>query len=127
MYVDRYKCLDYDYETVSCLKSLGIWIDSRFGFNTHVDKIDTWVRRRTGLLIKMRTTLAINETALLTIAISWRAKLVFGTYWLPMLSEHQMQKLCAIWARLINAAVGFIKLVPFKKALDFFGPDKEKV
>ena len=108
---------------VRVLKSLGIWIDQSFCFAAHVKTIGTWIKRRIGILKSLRIRLNLSPRLLLNIAKAWRSKLIFGSYWILQLSATQFTKLSANWPRLIKAALGLFRPVPFSATLEITSLD----
>ena len=117
----------FNYQIVPVLKSLGIWIDQSFCFAAHVKHISTWIRRRIGILKSLRARLKLSSGILLNIAKSWRSKLIFGTYWILQLSTHQLTQLTSNWPRLIKAALGLFRPVPFSTTLELTSLDSIEV
>ena len=119
--------IKYNFQVVPVLKSLGIWIDQSFCFNAHVKKIGNWINRRIGILKSLRIRLNLSPRVLVNIAKSWRSKLIFGTYWILQLSSYQLSKLSANWPRLIKAALGLFRPVPFSTTLEIVSLDSIEV
>ena len=102
-------------------KSLGIYIDSSFNFNHHVDHICTWAKKRVCLLRLLRGKLKFSYKVLSQIVVCWRSKFHFGSFWILNLSATAFKKLCSAYAGLQKAAFGLVRTLSPEKTASFTG------
>lgn len=105
----------------NALKSLGIWIDSRFTFNKHVDELEKWTKIRCNILKMLRYRLKFSYKSLFTVVKCWRIKLLFGSSWLLNLADSNMKRISNCFTKLVKAAAGLTRLVSTETSLKTCG------
>lgn len=108
-------------KTVKSCCSLGVMIDSNWSYSGHVEYLEQYVKRRAGLIRALRLRLGFSYKALTSIVLCLRNRLTFGTFFLLELSFSLFRRLESAWARLVRAAFGALRLIPFRELFNFCG------
>ena len=108
---------------VDDFRCLGVQIDSNMKFTSHCNYLAKWAKVRISILKILKFKLGISTDVLLRVAQSYRAKFMFGTWHLSLISESQFSTLARNWGLIVKYCCGFTKLVNTDLALNFAGLD----
>ena len=109
--------------TVQSFRCLGVTFQSNFNFNLHVLYLQKWIKTRTSIIRILRSKLSLSTDVLLRVAQTYRAKVLYGSFWLLVLSKSQFDTLSCSIMGLFRAVAGFNKMVPTETVLEFLGLD----
>lgn len=96
------------------VRSLGIWWDQNFNFAFHTSKAIANLKAKSAILKKLRTSLNFKLKNLTQIYKVYRSNLLFGGYWLYLLSDFQLDRLRAAFNGFTRSVFGFSRLVTTK-------------
>lgn len=108
--------------TVNSHRVLGVYIDSRLSFNVHLNFLSVWIASRSYILARLRS-FGVSETVLLRLALAFRMRLIYGTWWIFHLSASQFRKFESLWTKLVKKSMGFYAKVENDTILKFCGLD----
>jgi len=98
---------------VADFKCLGIIIDQNLSFVRHVEFLKDWTNRRKTLVMLLKK-LNIKEFVLVRLLEIVRNRILYGLYWICLISDSQFKKLTVNFGGLLQIIYGFNKLVPSK-------------
>lgn len=98
-------------DTVETHKTLGITFDTNQNYSLHVHNLTNSLNRKAAIIKMLRNKLNFSLKGLLSIYKTFRSSLLFGTYWIWSISNHQKNKLQSALAKLTKATFGFNKTV----------------
>ena len=104
-------------------RCLGVVFQSNFTFTSHVQNLQRWLKVRTSVIKILQFRLSISTDVLIRVAQTYRAKLVYGTYWILTLSKSLFSALSSSLNMLYRAVGGFTKLVPASIVNSYIGLD----
>lgn len=107
---------------VSSHRVLGVYIDARLSFGVHMNFLSSWVASRSYILARLRT-FGVSEPVLLRLALSFRMRLIYGSWWIFFLSGSQFKKLESLWSKLVKKSMGFYRNVENRVVFQFCGVD----
>ena len=104
-------------------RCLGVTFQSNFTFTSHVQNLQRWLKVRTSIIKILQFRLQISTDVLIRVAQTYRAKVVYGSYWLLTISKSLFSALNTSLNTLYRAVGGFTKLVPASIVNDYIGLD----
>ena len=107
----------------SDFRCLGVTFQANFTFTKHVQNLQRWLKIRTSIIKILQFRLSISTDVLIRVAQTYRAKIVYGSYWLLNLSKSLFSALNTSLNMLYRAVGGFTKLVPSSIVNNYIGLD----
>lgn len=105
--------------TPTC-RMLGVVLDNRLSFSSHISYLAKWVNSRVYALKALRE-LGVREGVLLRVVLSYRVRIIYGTWWFFTISKTSENTMNTLWLKLLKATLGFTKCVNSETVFSFTG------